>query len=182
MNDLNLMPQEIKIQEEAVIKRRNNMILLIIALIVLIVITCIPTYFQMLFNKENKLVESDIVKLSNVSDEVNKLTDKRKSIQEKLKILDSVTNVEIKWTDIISNISSMMPSDITVNKLNMSIEKISMECSSVSQQSIAVFLANMENSNKYSSIKIDGIIPDDKTKNYTFNISFNLKNIDNKVK
>ena len=182
MNDLNLMPQEIKIQEDAVVKKRINILLIIIALIVLIVITYIPTYFQLQYNIENKLVENDIAKLSYVTDEVSKLNDKRKLVQGKLKMLDSVTNAEIKWSDIITNISSLMTSDITVNNLNMTSDLLSMECTTVSQKSIAIFLANMENNNKYSSVKLSGIVPNEKTKDYTFSISFKLKNIDNKVK
>ena len=181
MNDLNLMPQEIKMQEKAVVKRRISILILIVVLLILIVITYIPTYFQLQYNTENKLVENDIAKLSYVIDEGNKLNDKKKSIQEKLKLLDSVTTVEIKWTDVINNLSSMMTSDITVNNLNMSNNKISIECTSANQKSVAVFLANIENSNKYNLIKLDTIIPDEKTKSYIFRISFKIKNNDDKV-
>jgi type IV pilus assembly protein PilN len=182
MSDLNLMPQEFKIDKEKKIRRNIYVVIVVAALLVIAVVTYIPTYLALSVNKENREVEQDVSKLTYVTAEVSKLNAQKNALQDRINVLDSFTRQEIKWTGVISDMSALMPSDVSVNSMNVGRDLISMQCTSLSQQSIAAFVANIENSKKFSFDKINNITPDDKAKTFKFGISFKLNNEESKVK
>jgi Tfp pilus assembly protein PilN len=182
MGDLNLIPQEIKLKEEKENKKRKYLVLVIVLVIIVAVITIIPTGLVYLSNQKNKSIQADISKLSYVTEELNKLSQTKKTMQDKMTLIQAFSLIENKWTDVIRDISSLMPVEISVTNMNAQEGKILMECTSPNHQAIAVFIANLESSDKFTVDKVREIIPDSKAGNYIFSLSFDLNKTESKVK
>jgi Tfp pilus assembly protein PilN len=182
MSDLNLIPQEFKIEKEKKTKNALYITLVIVAIVVLAVGAYIPTYLAALKAKENASVQKDIQKLSYVTEELNKLNTQKNSLQDRINVVDSFSKKEIKWTGVINDIGALLPSEITITNMSLSKDIISIQGTSLGQQAIASFVANIENSTKFDFDKINGITPDEKGKSFKFTLSFKLHVEESKVK
>lgn len=182
MDDLNLIPQEMKAAAEFKIKKIKAVLILTIAVLLIAALSCIPLYLTYGVNSQNKLLEDGISKLSSVNSEINNLNIQKNAIQDRMKILDTLSKQEQKWTGVISYISSITPEEISFNVLNAGTDTISMQGSATGIQPIAVFVANIENGGRFSDIRLNDVSPNDKNTSLTFNISFKLINIEGKVK
>jgi Tfp pilus assembly protein PilN len=182
MSDLNLIPQEFRIEKEERTKRALYIVLAVAAILVLIVAACIPVYMTYLKNKENKDVEQDIQKLSYVTVELNKLNVQKASLQDKVSIVDNFTKLEVKWTGVINDLTALVPSDVSITNINIAKEGFTLQCTSLSQQAIAVFISNIEDSKKFTFDKIGSITQDEKDKTFKFNLSLKYNIEESKVK
>lgn len=182
MDDLNLIPQELKTAAELKKRRTGIAIIIIIIAVIVVIVSCIPTYLRYKMSLQNENIEKEILKLSFVTDEINKLNIQRKTIEDRMKVLDTISKKEQKWTDFIKNVSSITPDDISFNILNISGEGMSLQGSSANIEAIAVFIGNLENSNRYTDINLNDINPDDKKNTMTFNLTFKLISGESKVK
>lgn len=182
MNDLNLIPQHIKIEQEKKSRKRINILLTVIILFVIIGITLLPIYLTYELSKDNAQVVQEISQFSSVSEEINKLNAQKKDVQDRTKVLESLSKQENKWTGIINDISSLIPPPVTLISINGSGDNISLQCTSLSRDDIALFMAKLENSDKFTDIKINEIRTDEKTQKYLFGLQIKPKNTESKVK
>lgn len=173
MGELNLIPQEVKFHEELKIKRIKTTLLVTSAVLLFIFINFILVYYIYMRDMQNKTLESDIAKMAFINTETDKISAMNKTIQERLKVLNYIYRDEKKWAEIIREISSILPAGVCVNYLDASSENISMQCRASSQREIAVLTANLENSNRYSLIRVNEIVPEGSA--FGFSISFKLK-------
>lgn len=182
MSDLNLIPQEFKIQKERKTKRNVYIVITFAIILIMVGVAYIPIYFAELKNRENRKVEVEINKLSYVTDEIKKLNAQKSMLEDRINVLDSFTKSEIKWDGVITDMTALMPADVSAGNINIGKDLITMQCTAASQQSIAAFVANLQNSKEFEFSKINGITPNDKDKNFQFSVSFKYIKEESKVK
>lgn len=173
MSCLNLIPTEVRLIQQK--RNRKNSIIALAVLSLLIIGSINGSYFYVIYKKsvENRALESRIAGLSNIEGETRSINEQKKAIQYRIEAYEKITDEEIHWTDILKHISSIMPGEVSINKLEASGEGISINGVSTRMESIAVFLANLENSHVYESVYMHEIIPD--ARGYGFSISLKLK-------
>ena len=175
MNNLNLIPQEFKIAKR---KRKNMLIALFCFSCVLLIIAgtiYIPMYLTLKQYAKNKKIEGEISNLSYISDEIKKLNEEKNVLVTHDSIVGSYLKGQIKWTDVMKKLSSMLPTYVSVNSLELSDDAIIMQCTSKNPEAIAVFVANIEGSGYFDILKIDDIVPlEDTSQDYRFGIKVKL--------
>lgn len=181
MSDINLIPQEFKIERENKVKRSILLAAIAAAIVLIVVGAVIPIYLTQQISNANKNVEADIKKLSYVSDEVKKLTAQKSSIEDSMKIYDSFTKQTTKWTGVIKDISALMPAEVSITTIDLASDMISMQCTSTSEQAIAAFIANIENSKEFTFNTISNITPEANSVNFNFNILIKYNKDESKV-
>lgn len=182
MNDLNLIPQEFKFEKERKKKRAAYIAISLMVVAILIIGAFIPNYFILKKERENMQVQQESGKLSYVTEEVNKLNAQKSTLQDRLTVLDDLSKQDIKWSKILSDISALTPGGVSLDSLNITKDGIAAQCSSKTQQDIAVFVANIQNSPEFEFGKVSTIAPDEKSSSFRFDISFKLNNEESKVK
>lgn len=182
MSDLNLIPQEFKFEKEKKKKKAFYVVISVLAVAILVFGAFIPSYFILMKTRENLKVQQQIESLSYVTQEVDKLNAQKAALQDRLTILDTLTKQDIKWNKILSDISALTPAGVSLTGLNITKDGIAMQCTAQSQQVIAVFIANIENSPEFTFSKVNTITPDQKGGTFKFDISFSINNVESQVK
>lgn len=182
MSDLNLIPYEIRIKNEERKRKRKIILLSIAILLIMALVTSVPIFLTVLKERQNILLLNEINKLSYVSKETDKLNQRKKYMQDRLKIIDEITKQDKRWTAVISEITDVMPQDIMVSNIDFGIDTVNMQCVSSSQLSIASFVALLENNKNFSNVIIYEIVPSEESKSLNFSLSFTLKSTENKEK
>lgn len=181
MDDLNLIPLELK---EAKLKKKKEakiIAIVIASILVFVGLSCIPLYFKYNIDKENSIIEFQINQLSNVKEQMNTLNQQKTAAQSRINMLSGLPGQDTRWSDILTQISRLIPPDVSVKSLGGSLEGITLDCSTTSMQSIAVFYANLENCDKFTELRINDITPDNAAKTIDFNLFFKLKVKEGKV-
>lgn len=181
MSDLNLIPQELKAAEELK-KRKIRMIILILAgVLILAALSSIPIYLTYTTELQDGVIKSSINRLSDVKNQVNILNQQKKAVQDRIDTLESVSGGDIKWSGLFEELSMIIPQDISISSITGAPEGITLECSSSSMQSIAVFYANLENDKMFYALKINDITPDSESGILSFSLSLNIAGSEGKV-
>lgn len=182
MSDLNLIPQEFKFEKEKKKKSAFYVVITILAAAVLVAGAFIPSYFLLMKTRENLKVQQQIQALSHVTQEVDKLNEQKATLQDRLTILDTLKKGDTKWSKTLGDISALTPAGVSLTSLNITKDGIAMQCTAQTQQAIAVFIANIENSTEFDFGKVNTIAPNQKGGGFTFDISLSLNNEESKVK
>lgn len=182
MNELNLIPQEFREAKELKSKKIKNIILIVAGLLFIITLSCIPLYNIYKIKAENFAVETKIGQLAYVQEQINTLTQQKTSMQERMNALNSISGQINNWSNIISEISEIMPQDISLTSFGGGLDGISLQCNSKTMDSIAVFYGKLENSDIFTDIKINDISPNIENSSFSFSLLLKLKTGESKVK
>jgi Tfp pilus assembly protein PilN len=77
-----------------------------------------------------------------------------KSTQRRLSIFSSLTSNDKKFTNIVQQISSLLPPDVAITDFTYSMGKFTLKANSISEQSIAQLISNLKSTNLFSKISV----------------------------
>jgi len=155
MNDLNLIPEQIKIEQENIKRKRRNILLSIVACLLITGITLLPVYLTYETASANALLLQEMSQLKFVSEEVDKLNSLKKEAQDRAKVLEELLKHERKWSVVIEDISKLTPSSIALSSINGDSGNISLQCTAKNWDDIALFMGKLETSGKFADVKIN---------------------------
>ncbi|KPU44930.1 hypothetical protein OXPF_14080 [Oxobacter pfennigii] len=173
MDDINLIPYEIRIREENYKKRIMYFTWSFVLIIFIAVITYLPIFLKNRAQNETSIIETEIAELSYIKNELESLKLQKERIQSTIEFFNDINKDNISSSDIINELSAMIPSDITVLEYNSTRDLINLDCTSKNQQSIAVFLSKLESSEKLHNVYISDIDSRYNNSQYNFSLYFN---------
>ena len=79
--------------------------------------------------------------------------------------------------DLLGEITSSMPADVTINNITITQLSITMSCTCTNKLAPAIFTQSLDNKNDFVSITYDGISLDTTKNNYSFNLKCDFKEV-----
>lgn len=182
MSELNLIPQEFKIQNERKVRRNIYIAAALATILVMAGAAYVPVYIASLKEKENRRVVAEIGKRSYVTEQIKELNQQKNTLEDRINVLDGFTKNRVLWRGAIVKIAALIPPDVSVTGMSIGEDAIAMQCTALSQQSVAVFVANLQNSKDFEFGQIDGITPNTAADGFGFAVSFKYVKEESRVK
>ncbi|MBE6052850.1 MAG: PilN domain-containing protein [Clostridium sartagoforme] len=127
-------------------------------------------------NYNEKLEQSDIKEKISKWDEISKENDILTRYDKELSIIvDSVKTRGVVTTDLLDKLSATLPTEVTLNSINITNTEISIQAVSTSRIAIGEIEYNLKKLDNIQDVYIGGISGDE---NYTFDIKCVLKDVE----
>ena len=127
-------------------------------------------------NYNEKLEQSDIKEKISKWDEISKENDILTRYDKELSIIvDSVKTRGVVTTDLLDKLSATLPTEVTLNSINIANAEISIQAVSTSRIAIGEIEYNLKKLDNIQDVYIGGISGDE---NYTFDIKCVLKDVE----
>ncbi|WDC83228.1 PilN domain-containing protein [Caloramator sp. mosi_1] len=137
----------------------NKKILIVIAaeLILFAVVTIISIFRISYYKMQNAKLEEKIKSLIPIENQVKEYTQVKLLYENKKTILDSVAKDNETLNLVITNLEEITPSEMSIENMTLSKDKVSFVIKSSREENIAQFVYNMQNSEIFKNIVFSGI-------------------------
>lgn len=137
----------------------NKKIFIVIAAeIALFVVIMIISIIRISYYKiQNAKLEEKINSLIPIENQVKEYTQMKLLYENKKTILDSVSKDNEILNQVITNLEEITPSEMAIENMTLSKDKISFVIKSSKEENIAQFIYNMQNSEVFKNIVFQGV-------------------------
>lgn len=185
MININLLPREIIEQQK--LKSLISLVTFCGITLVVILLLFYATKRFTLMNLEAELhkIERELKNIQPVVNEVNQLKENKKKLEARRGLVERLLSNGLVYPKFMVDLLRVLPENVWLVSMNTttsydSVEgritelKVTLTCSSYDKISIADFLSNLENSNKFQNPKLGpiNIVPQDKYDLHNFTIEF----------
>lgn len=157
MAELNLLPYKLKQRRLKKEAQKKYIFTIVPVAVILVVIFLIPLLIEAGMEKrDNDLIEQIRAKNSIVLKN-NKLTNQINDIDNYIKKVNTMTTKKHMVKDDLSSLNNYIPKDIQITNLSYMDNKINLSGTTANYSSISAFVANLQQSDMYTSTTISGI-------------------------
>ena len=175
MNNINLIPERIKILEKEKRKKRKVILVLSISILIFMSATYWCLYYLHYIDGKNNIIEKEISELYYIAEQESNIEKLRKSIQYKNSIIEDISKNQKSWKSIFTSISSEVPYGVYISSMDGNSNNINLKCQAFNQESIGEFIINLSDSNKFEEVKINQIKFEKEIGKLTFDLLIILK-------
>lgn len=136
----------------------KKIILVIMAELILFALITIVSIFRISYYKiQNAKLEEKINSLIPIENQVKEYTQMKLLYENKNTILDSVSKDNETLNLVITNLEEITPSEMAIENMSLSKDKVSFVIKSSKEENIAQFVYNMQNSEVFKNIVFQGV-------------------------
>ncbi len=143
MKDINLIPDEIKLLDE---KRKKNtvaMIGVLIATFALIFILLLPNMYINNLEKQKSALNTQLSSLKAKKDMYSTIKSKGDYYSEKEKIIKDLSNKKLNMTEILNDISSNIPENVSITNMKFNGSMLEITGDSYMNKYLSDFMMNL---------------------------------------
>ncbi len=172
MAELNLIPSSMKKKSYEKNKRLSMLFLVIIAFAVLFFAFYIPFIILQDLQDTESTLRLQINAQNNVIEERKLMTSQMETTKELISLVDNFDKSRKSINQYITDLQSMIPSDIDCTVLDYADNVLSITGTAMNQESPAVFVANLQETENYKNANLINITAE--ADGYKFDISIKL--------
>lgn len=170
MKELNLIPYSLKERKQKAYNIRQYAAYAVIFVCVLFMGLYIPNFMLKGFKLQEQYLQKEIDKNKAVVEENKSITDKIESYNNRIKVIQKISENKITAEDKIKIIEKYIPQDVNIKNLSYNRGSITIEANCKNYNSASEFAANLEMSKMYKSARLINILKDTSGTYYAFNI------------
>lgn len=190
MININLLPKEIADRQR--FKEITTVIIFFSVLIISVLILIYTSKRIVLINLNNQLyrLEKELKKMEPIVKEVEQLKSNKAALELRKGLVEKLISTGVIYPKLMSDLVKVLPEDVWFSNMNTAVVRdqnspdkkftgitVMLTCSCYDKISIADFLSNLENSDKFQNVKLGpiNITQQDKYELHNFTVEFLYK-------
>ncbi|SKA82211.1 hypothetical protein SAMN05443428_104177 [Caloramator quimbayensis] len=130
---------------------------IIIEIAVFVILTVISIYRMSNLKIQNSKLTERISKLIPIEQQVKEYTEIKNKYENKKAIAEEISNQNETFNEAITVLEEITPTEITIENMIMTKDKLSFVIKSGKEENIAQFIYNMQNTDVFKNIVFNGI-------------------------
>lgn len=150
-------------------------IVFVIECAILILLTFFVSVRIVFINSQNIKLQNSIKTYAKMEKELSEFKKINDAYTKKQRAYDNVTSLNADTLSTLDILQKIMPNDISIENFSLKDDKLFFIVSASKEENIAQFIANMQKTEKFINITIDGISSDSNKKRSTINAELDRK-------
>lgn len=172
MNELNLIPYNLREEKEKKIRFKNIICMTFSVIVFIILSAVVPRIYINQLKKQEINLNNQLKLGASILEENKRLQSEISNIKVYTDKVDLLTKQKTVVVSRIQYIQGLVPSDVNFQSLTYSKDNVSINANAVNYNSINEFVANLQTSKLYKDVKLGNISNVDKFDNkYIFSVT-----------